>query len=194
MKLNKDFYTQNDVRMVAKQLLGKEIFVKKQNALVSAFIVETEAYEGITDKASHAYGGKRTKRTEIMYAEGGCAYVYLCYGMHYLFNVVSNKVDIPHAVLIRAVIPNLGFDENVRYKAKFADGPAKLTKLMNIDKSLNGISLLESQIWIEDRNIKVFENDIIKSKRIGIDYAKEDSELLYRYQIEFELIKKQIII
>lgn len=192
MKLNKDFYSQIDVKMVAMQLLGKEFFVENNDVIKSAFIIETEAYEGITDKASHAYGGKRTKRTETMFRDGGCAYVYLCYGMHYLFNVVCNKVDVPHAVLIRSVVPNLGFDENFKHKVNFSNGPAKLTKLMGIDKSFNSISLLGDKVWIEDKNVIVNENDIFKSKRIGVDYAQEDADLLYRYQIEFELIKKQL--
>lgn len=192
MKLNIDFYSQTEVKSVAKQLLGKEIFVKNNDELKSAFIVETEAYEGITDKASHAFGGKRTKRTEIMYAEGGCAYVYLCYGMHYLFNVVSNKVDVPHAVLIRSVVPNFGFDEKHKHKVNFSNGPAKLTMLMGIDKSLNGVSLLGDKVWIEDKNIIINESDIFKSKRIGVGYAQEDADLLYRFQVDFELIKKQL--
>src|SRR5688572_7863163 len=103
MKLKRDFYTREDVVLVAKELLGKVLCTKWNGKTTSGIITETEAYEGITDRASHAYRGRRTERTEIMYSEGGTAYVYLCYGMHHLFNVVTNKKDIPHAVLIRAV-------------------------------------------------------------------------------------------
>ena len=104
-KLSADFYQRDDVLLISRELLGKVLCTNFHNKLTSGIIVETEAYAGITDKASHAYGGKRTKRTETMYASGGCAYVYLCYGMHHLFNIVTNKENIPHAVLIRAIQP-----------------------------------------------------------------------------------------
>src|ERR1051326_6683267 len=105
MKLQRDFYTREDVVLIAKELLGKVLFTKVEGKTTAGIITETEAYAGVSDKASHAYRGRRTARTEIMYSEGGAAYVYLCYGIHHLFNVVTNKKDVPHAVLVRAVRP-----------------------------------------------------------------------------------------
>ena len=109
-KLSADFYQRDDVLLISHELLGKVLCTNFHGKLTSGIIVETEAYAGITDKASHAYGGRRTKRTKTMYASGGTAYVYLCYGIHHLFNIVTNKENIPHAVLIRAIQPRVGID------------------------------------------------------------------------------------
>ena len=109
-KLTRDFYLQEDVVKISRELLGKVLCTKFNGKFTSGIITETEAYAGIPDKASHAYNGRRTKRTEVMYGMGGTAYVYLCYGIHHLFNIVTNKKDIPHAVLIRAVKPLDGID------------------------------------------------------------------------------------
>src|ERR1043166_9259202 len=110
MKLGKEFYIRNNVVQISKKLLGKYLFTKRFGVITGGMIIETEAYAGITDRASHAYGNRRTARTEIMYGEGGIAYVYLCYGIHSLFNVVTNLEGIPHAVLIRAIEPTDGID------------------------------------------------------------------------------------
>ena len=104
-KLKKDFYLQEDVMAISKQLLGKYLFTNINNRVTAGIITETEAYAGITDKASHAYNNRRTKRTEVMFAAGGVCYVYLCYGIHHLFNIVTNQKDVPHAILIRAITP-----------------------------------------------------------------------------------------
>ncbi|MCX6231592.1 MAG: DNA-3-methyladenine glycosylase [Bacteroidetes bacterium] len=192
MILNKAFYLEQDVVKVAKDLLGKCLCTNFNGVLTSGIITETEAYAGITDKASHAYGNRRTKRTEIMYKEGGIAYVYLCYGMYSLFNVVTNAVDIPHAVLIRGIEAFDGI-EKMKERCKQKDmnkypvnGPGKLTKALGIHYSHTGIDLQANQIWIEDRNIIIKEKDIIKTTRIGIDYAKEDALLPYRFIIKFK--------
>jgi len=190
MKLNRDFYLNNDVKEFAKLLLGKEIFVRNSAGLLfSGFIIETEAYEGITDKASHAYNNKRTERTETMYKEGGIVYVYLCYGIHFMLNIVSNKSNIPHAVLIRSIIPNIGFDFEKRNNIKYSNGPGKLTKLLGINYSFNGLSLQDDKIWIEDKGIYFDQSEITASKRIGVEYAQEDADLLYRYTVDNEIIK-----
>src|SRR4051812_33790234 len=110
MKLKKSFYHRDDVVQIAKELLGKYLFTNFNNKLTGGIITETEAYCGVIDKASHAYRGRRTARTEIMYNAGGTAYVYLCYGVHSLFNVVTNRKDIPHAILIRAIQPTHGVE------------------------------------------------------------------------------------
>jgi len=108
--LSKSFYTRKDVIKIAKELLGKIIITYFDGELTAARITETEAYNGAVDKASHAYNNKRTKRTEIMYANGGAAYVYLCYGIHHLFNIVTNLNGTPHAILIRSAEPITGID------------------------------------------------------------------------------------
>ena len=118
MKLSPDFYLREDVVQISQDLLGKYLFTQIGGKTTAGIITETEAYAGITDKASHAYGGKRTARTETMYARGGTAYVYLCYGIHHLFNVVTNMPGIPHAVLIRAVIPAEGIETILRRRNK----------------------------------------------------------------------------
>ncbi len=187
-KLKKSFYLREDVVQVAKDLLGKYLFTNLNGEGITAgIIVETEAYAGITDRASHAYGGRRTNRTEIMYMEGGVAYVYLCYGMHSLFNIVTNKKEIPHAVLIRGIEPVEGIDIMLeRAKKKKADasigiGPGKVSKLLGIHFSQSGESLLGNNIWLEDRGLKVSANDIVIGERVGVDYAGEDALLKYRF-------------
>ena len=191
MKLSQSFYLQTDVVDLSKQLLGKVLCSKVGDELTCGIICETEAYAGVDDKASHAYGGRRTKRTEIMYAEGGLSYVYLCYGVHYLFNVVSNQRDIPHAVLIRGIKPLDGIDTILeRRKRKVLSkeiciGPGKVSQALGIKKEHNAISLQGREVWIEDRKIAVDFSKIRASKRIGIDYAEEDALLPYRFEYDF---------
>src|SRR3954469_4711741 len=108
-KLPLSFYLRKDVVKISKELLGKVLVTNWRGELTSGRIVETEAYEGEIDKASHAFKG-RTARTEVIFGEGGRAYVYLCYGIHQMFNIVTNRNDIPHAILIRAVEPIQGID------------------------------------------------------------------------------------
>ncbi|MBN8669617.1 MAG: DNA-3-methyladenine glycosylase [Chitinophagales bacterium] len=177
-----------DVVQVAKDLLGKVIVTKIDGITTSGIITETEAYAGITDKASHAYGGRRTNRTEIMYARGGVAYVYLCYGIHHLFNVVTNVQDIPHAVLIRAIEPVKGIDAMLQRRKKtklqpqLTSGPGAMSMALGIHTSHTGLSLAKGIITIHDEGLSV--EDIIATTRIGVDYAKEDALLPYRFYIE----------
>ncbi|MCD6090983.1 MAG: DNA-3-methyladenine glycosylase [Bacteroidales bacterium] len=203
MVLDRDFYTQEDVVFIAKHLIGKVLYTRIDDAICSGIIMETEAYAGINDKASHAYANKITKRTQIMYFEGGCAYIYLIYGMYSLFNVVTNKAGTPHAVLIRSILPFEGLEKMKQRRngnqigLKDGIGPGRLSKLLGIDYSLSGITLakkrVENAIWIEDKGIILSENGIRRGKRIGVEYAKEDAELPYRFWIESEkidLVKK----
>ena len=187
MKLVKSFYLRDDVVLIAKELLGKYLFTNIEGVITGGIITETEAYTGITDKASHAYNNKRTQRTEIMYDEGSIAYIYLCYGMYSLFNVVTNIEGIPHAVLIRGIKPVEGIEE-IKNRVKQnnldkyrLDGPGKLTKALGIHYSYTGTNLNGDIIWLEDRNYKIDENNIIITKRVGVDYAKEDALLPYRF-------------
>jgi DNA-3-methyladenine glycosylase len=189
MKLENSFYCNTDVVDISKKLIGKVLVTNLSNHLTSGIIVETEAYAGIFDKASHAFNNKRTKRTEIMYKNGGIAYVYLCYGIHNLFNVITNVKDVPHAVLIRAIEPLEGIKEMYRRrkisnKYRLTDGPGKLSQALGIDKNCNGKSLQSDTIWIQDTGIKFLEKDILSSTRIGVDYAGKDAKLLYRFHVK----------
>ena len=186
-KLKEEFYLREDVLQIAKDLLGKVIYSHIDGKTCGGIITETEAYAGITDKASHAYGGKRSKRTEAMYADGGISYIYLCYGIHSLFNVVTNHKNIPHAVLIRAIKPIEGLTEMLlrRKKPKLKNdtciGPGKVSQALGLTVSLNSLSLQSDIVWIEDHNISFNENQIKTGARIGIDYAGEDASLPYRF-------------
>ncbi len=187
MILSPSFYLNEDVVQVAKDLLGKVIVTKIDGITTSGIITETEAYAGITDKASHAYGGRRTNRTEIMYAQGGVAYVYLCYGIHHLFNVVTNVQDIPHAVLIRAIEPVKGIDamlqrrKKTKLQTQLTSGPGAMSMALGIHTSHTGLSLARGIITIHDEGISV--KDIVATTRIGVEYAKEDALLQYRFYV-----------
>ncbi|MDR3285987.1 MAG: DNA-3-methyladenine glycosylase [Prevotellaceae bacterium] len=190
MKLNADFYTRDNVVQISKDLLGKTLCTNINGTLTEAVITETEAYAGVTDKASHAYKGRRTKRTEIMFWQGGYAYVYLCYGMYSLFNVVTNVEGVPHAVLIRGAVALNGTEimlQRTKKKKLTNDlliGPGKLSKAMGLHFSLTGTSLFGDTVWIEDRGIFIPQQHIIATPRIGIDYAQEDALLPYRFIVE----------
>jgi len=183
MKLTRDFYTRSDVVKIACELLGKVLYTKIKGKITAGIILETEAYAGITDRASHAFGNRRTKRTEIMYSTGGTAYVYLCYGMHHLFNVVTNKKNIPHAVLIRAVKPFSGEKMILERRRgnEFCLGPGTVSQGLGIRTYHTGANLLGNKIWIEENGIKILKSDITKSPRIGVDYAGADALLPYRF-------------
>lgn len=190
LKLGHDFYNRSDVELIAKDLLGKYLITNFNDTLTSGMIVETEAYAGITDKASHAYNNRRTQRTEIMYKAGGIAYVYLIYGIYSLFNVVTNVEGIPHAVLIRAIEPVDGIDKMlIRRKMKeekknLTAGPGLLTQALAISTKHSGLSLLENFIWVEDRGMGFSNQQIICSPRVGVGYAEEDALLKRRYRLK----------
>ncbi len=182
--LPEKFYRRDDVIAVAKDLLGTYLYTKIRGVITGGMIIETEAYAGVDDKASHAYGGRRTNRTEVMYAPGGVAYVYLCYGIHSLLNVVTNEGDIPHAVLIRAILPTVGIETmEKRRKGKhpLADGPGKVTQALGIGMKHNLQSLSSDSLWIDPRKKNIHEDQIHASPRIGIDYAEEHALLPWRF-------------
>ncbi|SER20872.1 DNA-3-methyladenine glycosylase [Pedobacter rhizosphaerae] len=190
MKLQPAYYLNEDVIFLAQDLLGKVLFTQIAGEVTAGIIVETEAYFGVNDKASHAYGGRRTARTETMYSEGGIAYVYLCYGMHHLFNVVSSVKDEPHAVLIRAIEPLVGKEimeqrrNMVVTKAAISSGPGSAAKALGIDRSFNAKNLTGDEIWIEDQGLKYADDEIIASPRVGIAYAKEHALLPWRFFVK----------
>jgi DNA-3-methyladenine glycosylase len=187
--LQPGFYRRKDVLKIAKELLGKIMVTKWNDVETSGRIVEVEAYRGAGDRASHAAGGKRTARNEIMYGEGGKAYVYLCYGIHHLFNVVTHEKGVPHAVLIRALEPLEGIDEMLlRTGKKKADytltrGPGNLSKALGIHTSMSG-SELDREIQIWDDGTKYSKREIGISPRIGVEYAGEDALLPYRFFVK----------
>jgi DNA-3-methyladenine glycosylase len=188
-KLTNQFYSGNNVLQIARQLLGKIIVTQINGQLTSARIVETEAYIGITDKASHSYGGKRTQRNEHMYGEGGISYVYICYGMHHLFNVVTNSKNVPDAVLIRAASPIAGIEIMLQRTGKLqpdytlTKGPGNMSKALGIAKIHSGISLHSAELFIADDGYKLPDEAIAASKRIGINSAGADALLPYRFYI-----------
>jgi DNA-3-methyladenine glycosylase len=191
MKLPLTYYLSDDVPSLAKSLLGKYLITNINGVMTGGMITETEAYEGVTDRASHAYGGLRSKRTEVMYATGGRSYVYLCYGIHYLFNIVTNQKEVPHAVLVRGIFPVIGIEEMMirtgKSKAGYAltNGPGKLSKALGITLWLNGVILNGQEIWIEDRGIEYKDIDITTTHRVGVDYAGPDALLPYRFILDY---------
>lgn len=187
MKLAASFYLRNDVVEISKDLLGKVLCTRLGGQVTKAIITETEAYAGITDKASHAFGGRRTNRTEPMFGPGGVAYVYLCYGIHHLFNVVTNEVETPHAVLIRAgqVLEGLDVMLERRGKAKadktLLGGPGSVSRALGITTALTATSLAGETVWIEDHALTIDSTDIQIGPRVGVDYAEEDAARPYRF-------------
>lgn len=174
---------------VAKALLGKLLVAGRGRNLVAGRIVETEAYRGVTDRASHAYGNRRTARTEIMYHEGGVAYVYLCYGMHHLFNVVTGKKDVPEAVLVRAIEPvhgrklMLARSGRASWHPSIGSGPGNVTKAMGIHFSQSGTDMQGDDLFIADDGWQISEHQYATTPRIGVDYAGPDATLPYRFII-----------
>ena len=185
-KLPHEFYLRPDVLTVSRDLLGKLLVVPGPNGeRVSGKIVEVEAYRGPEDRASHAYGGRRTKRTETMYGTGGVAYVYFVYGMYYQFNVVSNVANVPHAILVRALEPVEGLEimrarRHSHPDHNLTNGPGKLCIAMGIDRQLNGADLLGDRVWLEEFE-SVSPRRIARGPRIGIDYAQEWIDKPWRF-------------
>ncbi len=176
-KLPREFYTRSDVLEVARDLLGQKLVVPGRNgSRVAGIIVETEAYRGPEDRASHAYNGRRTNRTETMYGIGGTAYVYFVYGMYNQFNVVTNVEGVPHAILIRAVEPSEGLNvmrrrRGGRSEYELTSGPGRLCLALGIDRQIDKADLLGERVWIEE-GISISPRQIARGPRVGIDYAE----------------------
>ncbi len=187
-QLPRDFYTRPDVLEVARDLLGKRLVVPGRNgSRVSGIIVETEAYRGPEDRASHAWNGRRTQRTETMYGPGGTAYVYFVYGMYNQFNVVTNVADIPHAILVRALEPSEGIEvmrrrRRGRSERELTSGPGRLCLAMGIDRKLDKADLLGDRVWIEE-GISISRRQIARGPRIGIDYAEKWIDKPWRFWV-----------
>jgi DNA-3-methyladenine glycosylase len=187
-KISREYYINNDVLWLARDLLGKYIFVDVDEFGVSGSIItETEAYRGPADRASHAFGNRRTRRTEVMFHQGGLSYVYLCYGIHHLFNIVTNTVDVPHAILIRAVKPVTGIENIGRRLNKnvplLLNGPGVFSRATGIKTPHTALPLDGTQIWLEDHGLSISDKYISTGPRIGVDYAGEDALLPWRFFI-----------
>jgi DNA-3-methyladenine glycosylase len=190
LKVPHSFYLGSDVVSISKALLGKYLFTSINGLLTGGYIVETEAYNGIVDKASHAFGNRRTPRTETMYREGGIAYIYLCYGIHEMLNVVTSAEGQPRAILIRAIEPTTGVDimlarkNMTALKPNITAGPGSVAKALGIDRKLNAISLQSDVLWIEDKGLSFSDDQIAAVPRIGVAYAQEDALLPYRFYVK----------
>lgn len=189
-KIPRSFYQREDVVQIARDLLGKNLVTEIEGIRTSAKIVETEAYKGSTDRACHAFNYRKTKRTEVMFEAGGVAYVYLCYGIHHLFNIITNTEGEPDAVLIRAAEPLEGVEEMLvrremsELKSRLTAGPGSLSRALGIRKEMTGIDLSDDKIWLEDHGETIDSKLIIASPRVGIDYAGEDAKLPWRFRVK----------
>lgn len=186
-KLKRSFYNRPDVVQIARDLIGKVLVTQFDGLLTAGRIVESEAYAGETDMASHARKGRRTARTEVMYGPAGVTYVYLCYGIHQMFNVVTNEKDIPHAILIRALHPMVGIEHMLQRTGKpkldftLTRGPGNVAKALGLHTRHTGTSLLGEEIFIAEDDFRLSAKDIQATARIGVDYAGEDAQLPYRF-------------
>jgi DNA-3-methyladenine glycosylase len=190
LKIPHSFYLGSDVVSISKSLLGKYLFTCIDGLLTGGYIVETEAYNGVIDKASHAFGNRQTPRTQTMFEEGGIAYIYLCYGIHEMLNVVTSVAGQPHAILIRAIEPTTGIDIMLArrnmpaIKPNITAGPGSVAKALGITRKINGISLQSDTLWIEDKGLNFTEEQIAAVPRIGVAYAGADALLPYRFYVK----------
>ena len=186
-KLPASFYQRKDVLLVAKELIGKVMVTNWNGAVTAGRIVECEAYDGIVDKASHAFGGRRTARNETMFAEAGVAYVYICYGIHHLFNVITNEKNVPHAILIRALDPVSGVKTMMKRRKKkqmdysITKGPGSLSVAMGINARHDNFSLQSNQLYIADDGYVIKNKNIAASPRIGVDSSGVAANYPYRF-------------
>ena len=186
-RIPRSFYNRSTLT-VARDLLGKYLVRKVGKKKLAGKIVETEAYIGPKDRAAHTYGGKVTERNKTVYLKGGYAYIYLCYGINWMLNLVTREEGIPECVLIRAVEPVLeDYKDQSQYKY-LANGPGKLCRWLKIDKFLNEEDLVKSdKFWLEDRGEEVKKTQIVAAKRIGIDYAGSWADKPWRFFIKDNL-------
>jgi DNA-3-methyladenine glycosylase len=190
MKIPESYYLDTDVVKLSRNLIGKYLFSRLDGVVTGGYIVETEAYNGVTDKASHAYGNRLTPRTQTMFMKGGVAYVYLCYGIHEMLNIVTSVEGQPHAVLIRAINPTIGLDI-MQYRRNMAVikpnitmGPGSVAKALGVSRKINGISLQSDTLWLEDRGLSFPNDEVAAVPRVGVDYAGDDALLPYRFYVK----------
>ncbi|MGV3540943.1 MAG: DNA-3-methyladenine glycosylase [Rufibacter sp.] len=189
-KLPLAFYTRPNVVTIARDLLGKYFFTRFDGIITGGMVVETEAYSGTQDAACHAHLGRRTKRTEIMYHQGGVTYVYLIYGIYSLFNIVTNNEGTADAVLIRAIEPVEGIEEMQlrrglsRIEPRLTAGPGLVTQALGISTRHNSLNLAGPEIWFEDRGVIIPEEEIVAGPRVGVAYAGADALLPWRFRVK----------
>lgn len=188
-RLTARFFTSRRVEEVARRLIGCRLCTCIQGTLTAGVIVETEAYGGGPDRASHADGGRRTARTDAMFAAGGHAYIYLCYGLHTLFNIVTGPEGEPAAVLIRALAPAEGVEAMNRRRPassphRLASGPGALTRALGITLAHNRTNLvINREIWLEPRSHPLPPNAIAHGTRVGVGYAGADALRPWRFAL-----------
>ena len=190
MKLAESYYHSADVIALSKDLIGKYLFTCIDDITTGGYIVETEAYNGVIDKASHAFGNKQTPRTKTIFMQGGIAYVYLCYGIHEMFNIVTSVEGQPHAILIRAIEPTDGLDvmlyrrNMTALRPNITSGPGSVAKALGISRNINAFSLQSDTIWVEDRGLIIPDESIAAVPRVGVSYAGDDALLPYRFYVK----------
>jgi DNA-3-methyladenine glycosylase len=190
MKLSESYYHSDNVVALSKDLLGKYLFTCIDGVTTGGYIVETEAYNGVIDKASHAFGNRQTPRTEVMFRQGGIIYVYLCYGIHEMLNIVTSVKGHAQAILIRAINPTDGIDvmlfrrNMLVAKPNITMGPGSVAKALGISRDINAFSLQSDTIWIEDRGLVFPDESIASVPRVGVSYAAEDALLPYRFYVK----------
>lgn len=189
MKLPAHFYQRDDTLNIARELLGKYLFSNVGGLLCGGIIVETEAYLGPEDRGSHSFNNRRTERNEMMYASGGVVYMYICYGIHHMLNVVTGPANSSHAILIRAVEPVTGLDVMRERRNIYNDdtrlcrGPGALASALGLTKQHNGVELQSNEIWIEDRGNDLRGEQIAAGPRIGMNFDGEYRDIPWRFFI-----------
>ncbi len=191
-RLDRNFYTREDVLNLSRELLGKVLVTNFDGILTSGKIVETEAYRAPDDQACHAYLNRNTNRTKVMFQQGGAAYIYLCYGIHHLFNIVTAKAGMAHAILVRGIEPIDNVDNMLERRGltaiepRLTAGPGSLSKALGLHKNYSGVDMIadDSPIWIEDRGYQVEEESILTGPRVGVAYAGESANWPWRFQLK----------
>lgn len=190
MKLPESYYQRTDVVALSRDLIGKYLYSNIDGQLTGGYIAETEAYNGVVDKASHAYGNRLTPRTQTMYMQGGVAYIYLCYGIHEMLNIVTSVEGQPHAVLIRAIDPTVGLDI-MQYRRNMAiikptitSGPGSVAKALGVSRKINAISLQSNVLWLADEGLTFADDEVAAVPRVGVNYAGDDALLPYRFYVK----------
>ena len=189
-KLSLTFYQRDDVVLIARELLGKHVFTNINGELTGGIIIETEAYKGPDDRGSHAFNHRRTPRNEMMYNAGGVAYMYICYGIHDMLNIVTGSDNMSHAILIRAIQPTVGIDIMRERRGiynqdkRLCQGPGALAKALGLNKSHNGTDLLQDKIWIEDHGSGFTDDEVIASARVGMNFDGPYKTMPWRFYIK----------
>jgi DNA-3-methyladenine glycosylase len=190
MKLPESFYRREDTVAIARELLGKCLFTEIDGLLCGGIIIETEAYIGPHDMGSHSYNNRRTTKNEMMYSEGGVVYMYICYGIHDMLNVVTGLEELSHAVLIRALQPEIGIDimrmrRNISNNdLRLCQGPGALAKAIGVNKLHNGVSLQDGEIWIEDKGIIFTDEQITAAPRVGLNIPEPYKSIPWRFYVK----------